>query len=258
MKELKELLDELKDYLQVQQELGNRRIPVRGHLVEADNEKSSITEVEGEQLSKNRKERIVVTDQPDIFSSGKVETLEQIREDLGECTRCKLNEGRNNIVFGEGNPDARIVFVGEGPGRDEDMQGRPFVGRAGKLLTKIINAMGLKRSDVYICNVVKCRPPKNRNPEADEVAACEPFLLRQIRSIQPEVIICLGSVATGLLLKMKNIRMSDLRGQFHQYGNSKLMITYHPAALLRNPNFKKPVWEDMKMVMKELDMPVQG
>ena len=185
-------------------------------------------------------------------------TLEAIREDLGDCTRCKLHETRNKIVFGDGNPNARLVFVGEGPGRDEDEQGLPFVGRAGKLLTKIIEAMGLNRKDVFICNVVKCRPPNNRNPEADEVEACEPFLFNQLKAINPEVIVCLGSVATSLLLKMKQPRMGDLRGQFHDFHSSKLMITYHPAALLRNPNFKKPVWEDMKLVLNELKLPIPG
>ncbi len=187
-----------------------------------------------------------------------VQTLSEIREELGDCTRCRLCETRKNIVFGEGNPRARLVFVGEGPGRDEDIQGRPFVGRAGQLLTKIIQAMKLERKDVYICNVIKCRPPGNRNPEPDEVASCEPFLTKQIESINPEVIVSLGSVATGLMLKLKNFKMGQLRGTFHQYGNSKLMITYHPAALLRNPAFKKPVWEDMKLVMKELGIPVDG
>ena len=187
-----------------------------------------------------------------------VMSLSEIREELGDCRRCKLCEERNSIVFGEGNPDARLVFVGEGPGRDEDAQGRPFVGRAGQLLTKIIKAMKLEREDVYICNVVKCRPPGNRNPEPDEVASCEPFLAKQIRSINPEVVVCLGSVATGLLLKLKNFRMGQLRGTFHNYENSKLMVTYHPAALLRNPAFKKPVWEDMKLVMKELGIRLGG
>lgn len=185
-------------------------------------------------------------------------TLSEIREELGDCTRCSLCETRKSIVFGEGNPRARLVFVGEGPGRDEDIQGRPFVGRAGQLLTKIIQAMKLERKDVYICNVVKCRPPGNRNPEPDEVASCEPFLAKQIESINPEIIVCLGSVATGLMLKLKNFKMGQLRGTFHQYGNSKLMITYHPAALLRNPSFKKPVWEDMKLVMKELGISLSG
>ena len=191
-------------------------------------------------------------------SSSAVQTLSEIREELGDCTRCRLCETRKSIVFGEGNPRARLVFVGEGPGRDEDIQGRPFVGRAGQLLTKIIQAMKLERKDVYICNVVKCRPPGNRNPEPDEVANCEPFLKKQIESINPEVIVSLGSVATGLMLKLNKFKMGQLRGTFHQYGNSKLMITYHPAALLRNPSFKKPVWEDMKLVMRELGIPVNG
>ncbi len=257
MEEIRELLQELKDSLEIQKELGVNRVPVTRNT-DSSNEQtglSSETATES-QLNDMKKQGTEPIFQPDLTDTGKKETLEEIRQDLGDCTRCKLHKGRTNIVFGEGNPQARIVFVGEGPGRDEDQQGRPFVGRAGKLLTRIINAMGLKRSDVYICNVVKCRPPNNRNPEPDEVAACEPFLLRQIRSIQPEVIICLGSVATRLLLKTKNVRMGELRGQFHQYGNSKLMITYHPAALLRNPNFKKPVWEDMKIVMKELGLPL--
>ena len=190
--------------------------------------------------------------------SSVVKTLSEIREELGDCTRCRLCETRKSIVFGEGNPRARLVFVGEGPGRDEDIQGRPFVGRAGQLLTKIIRAMKLERKDVYICNVVKCRPPGNRNPQPDEVASCEPFLMKQIESINPEVIVSLGSVATGLMLKLKNFKMGQLRGTFHQYGNSKLMITYHPAALLRNPSLKKPVWEDMKLVMRELGIPTSG
>lgn len=255
--EIKQLLDELKGYLEVQKELGIDRFPLLASGKEVpDDTYAKAQRVEDSRLENSKTETMNIDDQPDIFTSGERETLEEIRQDLGECTRCKLHKGRTNIVFGEGNPEARIVFVGEGPGREEDLQGRPFVGRAGKLLTRIIKAMGLDRSDVYICNVVKCRPPNNRNPEPDEVAACEPFLFRQLRSIQPEVIVCLGSVATSLLLKEKNVKMSQLRGQFHRFGDSKLMITYHPAALLRNPNFKKPVWEDMKLVMKELDLPL--
>lgn len=201
---------------------------------------------------------VLLNERGESKDSSAVKTLSEIREELGDCTRCRLCETRKSIVFGEGNPKARLVFVGEGPGRDEDIQGRPFVGRAGQLLTKIIQAMKLERKDVYICNVVKCRPPGNRNPEPDEVASCEPFLMKQIESINPEVIVSLGSVATGLMLKLKNFKMGQLRGTFHQYGNSKLMITYHPAALLRNPSFKKPVWEDMKLVMKELGIPLSG
>ena len=255
-KEISDLLNEITAYLKFQQNMGLNSVLI--DKKKKTNIKANRIETEPKETRLSDKKIIKIADQPEIFDSGKKLTLDEIRSELGECTRCKLHETRNNIVFGEGNPKARLVFVGEGPGRDEDMQGRPFVGRAGKLLTKIIEAMGLTREDVFICNVVKCRPPNNRNPESDEVAACEPFLLKQIRSISPEIIVCLGSVATSLLLKLKQPRMGDLRGQFHEYGNSKLMITYHPAALLRNPNFKKPVWEDMKLVLKELNLPIPG
>ena len=198
------------------------------------------------------------TDQLSMLNNmSKKMSLVEIDQEIGDCTRCKLHEGRTNIVFGDGNQNARLVFVGEGPGRDEDIQGRPFVGRAGKLLTKIINAMGLQRSDVYICNVVKCRPPENRNPEADEMTTCGQFLAKQIDSISPEVIVCLGSIAAKYLLNSK-ASLGSMRGEFHTYGNSKLLVTYHPAALLRNPNFKKPLWEDMKLVLNELKLPIPG
>ncbi|MBW2560621.1 MAG: uracil-DNA glycosylase [Deltaproteobacteria bacterium] len=179
------------------------------------------------------------------------ETLEDIRAELGDCTRCKLHSGRNNIIFGEGNPRADLVFVGEAPGRDEDRQGRPFVGRAGQLLTDIIKAMGLTRDEVYICNILKCRPPKNRNPETDEITMCEPFLVKQLQSIQPRVICALGKFAAQTLLKT-DTAISVLRGRFHSYHGIRLMPTYHPAYLLRNPGAKKKVWEDVQMIMKEL------
>lgn len=174
-------------------------------------------------------------------------TLEQIREELGECTRCKLCEGRTHIVFGVGDPHAKLMFVGEGPGRDEDLQGEPFVGRAGQLLTKIIEAMGMKRSDVYIANIIKCRPPENRAPLPDEAATCIPFLHQQIEAIQPKVIVCLGSVAFQYLLETEQ-KISAMRGQWQEFKGIKVMPTYHPAFLLRNPDAKKPVWEDMKKV----------
>lgn len=192
-----------------------------------------------------------------LNSASKKMSLEEISDEIGECTRCKLHRGRKNIVFGDGNSHARLVFVGEGPGRDEDEQGKPFVGRAGKLLTKIIHAMGLQRSDVYICNVVKCRPPENRNPEHDEMSICGQFLNKQLASINPEIVVCLGSIAAKYLLN-SNASLGSMRGKFHNYENTKLMVTYHPAALLRNPNFKKPLWEDMKLVLKELKLPVPG
>lgn len=181
------------------------------------------------------------------------DTLLKIREDLGECTRCKLHKHRHTIVFGDGNPKAQLVFVGEGPGADEDAQGLPFVGRAGKLLTQMIEAMGLQRKDVYICNVVKCRPPENRTPEEDEVTTCSPFLLRQLEVISPKVIVCLGAVAAKTLLKT-NRGISHFRGQWLDYRSSKLMATYHPAYLLRNPNAKPEVWKDLQKVMAVLGL----
>lgn len=181
------------------------------------------------------------------------ETLEHICTDLGDCTRCKLHRTRNKIVFGIGDPHAQLMFVGEGPGHDEDMQGLPFVGRAGKLLTQMIEAMGLQRGDVYIANVVKCRPPENRAPEKDEVEACMPFLLRQIAAIEPKVIVCLGNVATQLLLGT-NRGISQFRGQWFDFRGSKLMPTYHPAYLLRNPPAKPEVWADLKKVMAFLGL----
>ncbi len=179
--------------------------------------------------------------------------LESVRTDLGDCTRCKLCGTRKTIVFGEGNPRARLMFVGEGPGEQEDLQGRPFVGRAGQLLDKIIEAMGLKRDDVYIANVVKCRPPANRRPEPEEVAACEPFLFRQIDTIAPEMIVALGATALECLLK-SDAKITKVRGTFIDYRGRKLLPTYHPAYLLRNPPAKKDVWEDMKKVMAALGM----
>jgi uracil-DNA glycosylase len=181
------------------------------------------------------------------------DTLLRIREDLGECTRCKLYKHRHTIVFGDGNPKAELVFVGEGPGADEDAQGLPFVGRAGKLLTQMIEAMGLERQDVYICNVVKCRPPENRMPEDDEVSTCSPFLLRQLEVISPKVIVCLGAVAAKTLLRT-NRGISQFRGQWLDYRGSKLMATYHPAYLLRNPNAKGEVWKDLQKVMAVLGL----
>ncbi|MBW2647540.1 MAG: uracil-DNA glycosylase [Deltaproteobacteria bacterium] len=181
--------------------------------------------------------------------AAKVETLKDIRKDLGDCKRCKLSKGRKNIVFGQGNPRARLVFVGEGPGHEEDVQGEPFVGAAGQLLTKIIQAIDLTREDVYICNIVKCRPPRNRNPEQDEIDACLPFLVRQLKAIQPRVICALGAIAAQTLLNT-NDPITKLRGGTHEYEGITLIPTYHPAYLLRNPAKKRDVWEDMKKVKK--------
>jgi len=196
---------------------------------------------------------------PSLFESvNKIvdDSLLKIRTDLGDCTRCKLHKGRNKIVFGDGNPKAELVFVGEGPGADEDAQGLPFVGRAGKLLTQMIEAMGLQRKDVYICNVVKCRPPENRAPEKDEVTTCSPFLLRQIDTIAPKVIVCLGSVAAQTLLET-NRGISQFRGQWLEFRGRKLLATYHPAYLLRNPSAKGEVWKDLQKVMSALGLEVK-
>lgn len=178
-------------------------------------------------------------------------TLEKIRAELGDCKRCRLCEGRKNIVFGVGNPQAELMFVGEGPGRDEDTQGEPFVGRAGKLLGDIIKAMNMTREEVYINNIVMCRPPENRAPLPDEAALCIPFLLQRIEVIKPKIIVCLGSVATQFLLKTER-KISQLRGEWQDLGGIKIMPTYHPAFLLRNPEMKKYVWADMQKVMGEL------
>jgi DNA polymerase len=180
-------------------------------------------------------------------------SLEAIREDLGDCIRCRLHEHRKTIVFGEGNPQARLVFVGEGPGAEEDATGRPFVGRAGQLLDKIIAAIELAREDVYIANIVKCRPPGNRTPERDEVETCEPFLFRQLAFIRPEVIVALGSPAFQCLLRTKE-PITRARGEWRDWNGIKLMPTFHPAFLLRSPDKKREVWEDMKKVRDYLKL----
>jgi len=196
---------------------------------------------------------------PSLFESmDKIagDSLLKTRDDLGECTRCKLHKTRHTIVFGDGNPKAELVFVGEGPGADEDAQGLPFVGRAGKLLTQMIEAMGLQRKDVYICNVVKCRPPENRQPEEDEVKACSPFLMRQIDAIAPKVIVCLGATAAKTLLQT-NRGISQFRGEWLEFRGRKLLATYHPAYLLRNPPAKSEVWKDLQKVMAVLGLEVK-
>ena len=179
-------------------------------------------------------------------------TLEEVRTWMGDCRRCKLHAHRQTIVFGTGNPKAKLVFVGEGPGRDEDLQGKPFVGTAGQLLTKIIQAIQLTREEVYITNIVKCRPPENRNPQPDEIAACVPFLGEQLRVIQPKLICALGTHAAQTLLHTGE-KITSLRGRFHSCQGIPLMPTYHPAYLLRNPNSKRDVWEDMKKIKQEYE-----
>ena len=187
-----------------------------------------------------------------LVSRNAAEALAAVRADIGDCTRCKLHtQGRRQIVFGVGNPEADLMFVGEAPGADEDIQGIPFVGRAGQLLTKIIEAIDLKREDVYIANVIKCRPPGNRNPEPDEVETCEPFLFQQIDIIKPKVIVALGKFGAQTLLRTLD-PISRLRGRVYEFRGAKLVPTFHPAYLLRNPASKREVWEDMKLVRKLL------
>ena len=194
----------------------------------------------------------------DLFAQpglAQAKSLETLRAHIGDCQRCKLAPGRTNLVFGVGSPNAELMFVGEGPGHDEDLQGEPFVGRAGQLLTEIITkGMKLRRQDVYIANVVKCRPPGNRNPEPDEIGSCMPFLIRQIELVRPQVIVALGTFAAQTLLGVRT-PITRLRGVWHDYRGVKVMPTFHPAYLLRNPADKKLVWADIKSVMAELGMP---
>lgn len=179
------------------------------------------------------------------------ETLEAIRTDIGDCQRCKLAPSRTHIVYGSGNPNAEIVFVGEAPGFEEDQQGLPFVGAAGQLLTKIIESIGVGREDVYICNILKCRPPNNRNPEADEVLACSSFLKRQISAIRPKIVCCLGKFAAQTMLRSGD-SITRLRGHFEDVDGMRVIATFHPAYLLRSPEKKREVWEDMKQIRAEL------
>jgi DNA polymerase len=198
----------------------------------------------------------VANPRPEAGVSGPAKALRLIREDLGECTRCRLSkQGRKQIVFGVGNPRAQLMFIGEAPGADEDEQGEPFVGRAGQLLNNMIKAMGLRREDVYIANIIKCRPPGNRTPERDECETCSPFLMRQISAIEPKAIVALGAVAAKTLLAI-NAPMSEFRGHWYDFRGTKLAVTYHPAFLLRDPRQKGEAWKDLQMVMRELGLPV--
>ena len=206
--------------------------------------------VVGFDCSEEARERLALWHRPLVRAP---ETLEAIREDIGDCRRCALCEQRHHIVFGAGNPQARLVFVGEGPGYEEDRQGRPFVGAAGQLLTKIIQAMNLRREDVYICNIIKCRPPGNRNPKSAEIDACKPYLERQLKVIKPELICALGTFAAQTLLAT-DTSISKLRGEFYDFMGIRILPTYHPAYLLRNPEKKRDVWKDMKKLMHVLGL----
>jgi uracil-DNA glycosylase len=194
---------------------------------------------------------------PEVPSTDRASALRLIREEIGDCTRCALHKGRNKIVFADGDANARLMFVGEGPGADEDAQGLPFVGRAGQLLNNMIGAMGLKREEVYIANVVKCRPPQNRTPEPEEANTCSPFLFRQIDVVRPEVIVALGATAATYLLGQRQ-PLAGLRGRVHSFRGSKLIVTYHPAFLLRDPRQKKEAWADLQIAMRELGLKVRS
>ncbi|MBI5166336.1 MAG: uracil-DNA glycosylase [candidate division NC10 bacterium] len=217
--ELRALISQLKDHLQAQRELG------LDYLI----------------LNRPRRQQA---------ERARPLNLAEIRELLGDCKRCKLHSGRRNIVFGVGSEKADLVFVGEAPGADEDEQGEPFVGRAGQLLTRIIEAIKLKRDQVYICNIIKCRPPANRSPEPNEIAACEPFLIAQLQAIRPKLICALGTFAAQTLLRTRE-PIGKLRGRFHSYQRIPLLPTFHPAYLLRNPYEKRKVWEDMQLLQRE-------
>jgi uracil-DNA glycosylase len=248
-------LTQLKERLQYYQEMGIDGLSVNVSLDRAFATTVTVnhavsSRLPGSDLSVERRSRSLFELAPSRQPSG--ENLESIRTDLGDCRRCKLCSGRTNIVFGSGSSEAKLVFVGEGPGADEDAQGLPFVGAAGQLLTKIIEAIQLTRDQVYICNIVKCRPPSNRTPEDDEISACSPFLFRQIESIRPRVICCLGAVAAQTVLGTKTA-VGKLRGRFHDYRGIQVMPTWHPAYLLRNPNAKRDVWDDVKKIRAFLD-----
>jgi DNA polymerase len=194
---------------------------------------------------------------PEVPLAERAAALQIIREDIGECTRCALHKGRNKIVFGDGSPTARLMFVGEGPGADEDAQGIPFVGRAGQLLNNMIAAMGLTREEVYIANVVKCRPPGNRTPEPEEGATCSPFLFRQIDVVRPQVLVALGATAATYLLGSRQ-PLAGLRGRVHAVRGTQLIVTYHPAYLLRDPRQKREAWADLQIAMRELGLKAPG
>ena len=238
------VIKELRKAMEFYGELGFEYLPVK----RADVEQYLLNVSEaGSDFTRSNEQ--VVLSASDI--QNQKEALKSLRGEIGDCTRCKLSEGRKNIVFGEGNPDADLMFVGEGPGRDEDVQARPFVGDAGKLLTKLIVKLGLKREEVYIANIVKCRPPYNRNPEGDEIAECRPFLEKQIEIIKPRVIVCLGKVSMNALLNV-HTPISRMRGNFIDYRSIPVMPTFHPAYLLRNPKDKWLTWDDMQKVMEKL------
>ncbi|MBA4311959.1 MAG: uracil-DNA glycosylase [Chlorobiaceae bacterium] len=235
--EIRELLDNTKRYFLQQKDLF-------GNII--------YTETDVKKKSNDAHEISMPTDEPWTETGNLVD----LDKSINNCLKCGLGKTRTNFVFGVGNPNADVMFVGEAPGADEDAQGEPFVGRAGQLLNKILAAVELKREDVYICNILKCRPPNNRDPEPTEMELCTPYLYKQISLIQPKFIICLGRIAAQWLLQT-NGTLGSMREKIHDYRGTKLIVTYHPAALLRNPNWKRPAWEDMKMFRDEYNKIIQ-
>lgn len=246
--QLRRVVGDLEGYLQYLSLCGIRELPVSLAGFEVRGEK-----LEGERMQQAKKQNPSLQPPTANLHPGSLPAgsagLAAIREELGDCRRCKLHASRSHLVFGSGNPDADLVFVGEAPGFEEDRQGLPFVGKAGQLLTGIIEAVGFRREEVYICNVIKCRPPGNRNPEGEEIASCEPFLRKQLAAIRPKVICALGTFSAQTLLQTRE-KISSLRGQFHLYQGIPLMPTYHPAYLLRNPQDKRLVWEDIQQIIQ--------
>ncbi len=253
-----EIIEGLKKAMEFYRELGFEYLPVKikhqnteYRTQSTDNPPSPPRSKGGQEGGKEGMEGFVSEPQMQYAELSKESALTLLREKIGDCQRCRLSKGRKNIVFGEGNPDAKLIFIGEGPGREEDLQARPFVGDAGKLLTRLIEKMGFKREDVYIANIVKCRPPMNREPEGDEINTCKPFVEEQVKIINPEVIMSLGKISAQSLLNTK-IPISKLRGRFYDYMNIPLMPTFHPAYLLRNPRDKQLTWEDAQKVLEKL------
>lgn len=248
-----ELQQQIADRLRFYRELGIYDLYRRAVEAPATSSPTTVDASEPPAGSVQQDTNIQATTEPEMTPE---RALRVIREDIGDCTRCVLHkQGRKQIVFGVGNPRADIMFIGEAPGADEDQQGEPFVGRAGQLLNNMITAMGIRREDVYIANIIKCRPPGNRTPEREECETCSPFLMRQIEVVKPKMIVALGAVAAKTLLGV-NDAMINLRGKIYDFRKTKLAVTYHPAYLLRDPRQKKETWKDLQMVMKYLGMPV--
>jgi DNA polymerase len=247
MKDKSKITRELRRALEFYQGLGFEHLPLSSKTMCMD---MSIKDIDINKESKSHVSENALNSNY-VSSDAKEQALKELREDIGDCRRCRLSKGRRCIVFGEGNPDADLMFIGEGPGREEDIQGRPFVGDAGKVLTSLISKMGLRRENVYIANIVKCRPPSNRDPESDEMDSCGPFLEKQIEIIKPEIIVTLGRISSQRLLGTM-IPISKLRGKFYYYKNIPVMPTFHPAYLIRNPKDKWLTWEDAQKILEKL------